>query len=57
MVRVLLVRDREQVGGWDEVGAGEGWEGTVLGPAPVEIVFALIAELSLLTRWRFLATT
>jgi len=44
MVRVLLVKGREQVVGWDEVGAGEEWGGTVLGQGPVGIVFALVVE-------------
>jgi len=57
MVRVLLVKDPEQVVVWDEVRVGEEWGGTVLGQGPVEIVFVLAVELSLLTRCLCLATT
>jgi hypothetical protein len=57
MVQALPVKDREQVAGWDEVGGEEEWEGTVPGPGPAVIVFVLAAELSLLIRWPFLATT
>lgn len=57
MVRVLLVKDPEQVAVWDEVRVGGEWGGTALGPAPVGSVFALAAELNLLTRCLFLATT
>ena len=57
MVRVLLVKDREQVAGWGEVWGEEEWEATVLGQGPAEIVFVLAVELSLLTRCLCLATT
>lgn len=59
MVQVLLVKGQERVEEWGEVWvqAEEEWEGTVLGQVPVGIVFVLAAELSLLTRCPFLATT
>jgi len=59
MVWVLLVKDPEQVAVWGVAWgeAWEGWVGTGPGPAPVESVFALAAELSLVTRCLFLATT
>ena len=57
MVRVLLVKDREQVAAWDEVWGEEEWEGTVPGQDPAGIVFVLAVEPSSLTRCLCLATT
>jgi len=57
MVRVFLVKDREQVEAWDEVWGEEEWEGTVPGQDPAGIVFVLAVELSSLTRCLCLATT
>jgi hypothetical protein len=55
MVQALLAKGQEQEGEEDVVW-GEGWGGwveTVLGQAPVGIVFVLAAEQGFLIRWEF----
>ena len=55
MARVLMARDRVQVGDWGVVGVLAGWGETVLERALSGIVFVLVVGQGWLTRRVFLA--